>query len=279
LRQAIRAAGAKHVLSFTDRMNVLTLLACFGGPWDVIIAERSNPQRQWLGRVWEFLRRRTYPRCRAIVVQTEYVARYARSLVGTRPVYVIPNGVRPPATVRAPRSRERLIVAIGRLSREKGFDLLLRAFAQVASSHPDWSLQILGEGDERRALESLVHSLQLGDRVRLPGWVNEPEPILQHAAIFVLSSRYEGFPNALLEAMAAGLACISFACDSGPAEIVRHEVDGLLVPAEDVDALAHALDRLVTDEATRVRLAEAATDVVGRFSYDAFFDRWDKVLT
>jgi glycosyltransferase involved in cell wall biosynthesis len=167
---------------------------------------------------------------------------------------------------------------MGRLSPEKGFDLLIRAFAQVAASHPDWSLQILGEGEHRPALEALVHAFQLGDRVRLPGWVDQPESLLQQAALFVLSSRYEGFPNALLEAMASGLTCISFDCDSGPVEIIRHEVDGLLVPAEDTDALARALERLMADEALRVRLALEATTVVARFGYDGVLEQWDRLV-
>lgn len=278
LRRAIREAGARQVISFTDRMNVLTLIACYGGPWDVIIAERSNPRRQWMGRVWEFLRRRVYPRCQAIVVQTESVACQAKSWVGSRPVVVIPNGVQQPAVLRSPETRDRRIVAMGRLSPEKGFDLLLEAFAQAAPSHPGWWLQILGEGGQRRELEGRIQSLQLGARVQLTGWTAEPEPILQQAAVFVLSSRYEGFPNALLEAMASGLACISFACDNGPAEIIRDGVDGLLVPAEDVTALAQALNTLMADEATRLRLAQEATTVVARFSPESCYERWDHVV-
>jgi glycosyltransferase involved in cell wall biosynthesis len=278
LRGAIREAGAPWVISFTDKINVLTLLACRRGPWKVVIAERSVPRRQWMGRVWEWLRRRTYPSCQALVVQTAAVADHARSLVRDRPVHVIPNAVRRPREVISSEERERRIVAMGRLAAEKGFDLLLQAFARIAEIHPDWTLEILGEGDARQSLEALAHELQIDKRVRFSGWIGDPDTAVRHAAVFVLSSRYEGFPNALLESMANGLACVSFDCDSGPADIIRDGEDGLLVPPEDVDALADALGRLMSDGAERARLGAAAAQAVGRFNYDAFFECWEEVL-
>jgi len=114
--------------------------------------------------------------------------------------------------------------------------------------------------------------------VTLAGWIDQPEAVLRAAGGFVLPSRYEGFPNALLEAMACGLPCIATACDSGPAEIIRDGVDGVLVPPQDVDALAEALRRLVSDDAQRARLGRRAVEVTARFSREAFFTRWDAML-
>ena len=278
LREAIREAGAPWVISFTDKMNVLTLLACRRGSSKVVIGERNDPRRQWMGHGWETLRRRTYPNCQALVVQTSAVMAHARSLVRGRPVYVVPNAVRPPHDIIPPNRREHRIVAMGRLTAQKGFDLLLQAFAKVAVTYSDWTLDILGEGDARKQLEALAQTLGIGERVRFRGWTAEPEGILNVAAVFALSSRYEGFPNALLEAMAVGLPCVSFDCDSGPAEIIRDTVDGLLVPAEDVDALASALERLMGDDDERTRLGRAAALAAHRFSYDAFFERWEELF-
>jgi glycosyltransferase involved in cell wall biosynthesis len=279
LRRAIREAGASRVVSFTDKMNVLTLLASWGAPWQVVIAERSDPRRQSLGPVWEWLRRRTYPRCQTWVVQTEAVARFARALAGQRPVVVIPNAVAPPiAAIPPPEQRLTRIVGVGRLSPEKGFDVLVRAFARIAPWFPDWTLQILGTGPQRGQLEDLADSLGVRDNVRWAGWVEEPESALLESGVFVLPSRYEGFPNALLEAMACGLPCIASACDSGPAEIIRDGVDGLLVPPENVDALADALRQLVSDEDKRARLGRHAVEVTSRFSREAFFARWEETL-
>jgi GalNAc-alpha-(1->4)-GalNAc-alpha-(1->3)-diNAcBac-PP-undecaprenol alpha-1,4-N-acetyl-D-galactosaminyltransferase len=279
LRRAIRQAGGWRVISFTDKMNVLTLLACWDQSRQVVIAERSDPRHQSLGPIWEWLRRRTYPRCGAWVVQTESVARYARGLAEASRVAVIPNAVGSPAApLPPPEQRQARILGVGRLSPEKGFDLLIQAFARISPWYPDWTLQIVGDGPQRAVLADLADSLGIRDRVQLVGWMDQPERALLAAGAFVLPSRYEGFPNALLEAMACGLPCIATACDSGPAEIIRHGVDGLLVPPQDVDALAEALRRLVSDDAQRARLGSRAVEVTTRFSREAFFARWDAVL-
>lgn len=278
LRAAIRAAGSTQVLSFTDKMNVLTLLACWGGPWQVVIAERNDPRRQRLGFVWEWLRRRTYPRCKAWVVQTEAVARFARSVV-RRPVVVIPNAVGSPSLpLPPPELPTTQIIGMGRLSPQKGFDLLIRAFARISPDYPDWSLQIFGEGPERANLQRLAESLGVERRVELPGWCAHPEAALSAAGAFVLPSRYEGFPNALLEAMACGAPCIATACDSGPAEIIRDEVDGILVRPDDVQALTAALRRLISDDALRRRLGLRAVEVASRFDEQTFLAKWDQLV-
>lgn len=282
LRRAIRDTGAEHVVSFTDKMNVLTLLASMGKQWNVIIAERSDPRRQKMGRAWELLRRLTYPRCSALVVQSEAVAEHTRRLVRTRPVCVIPNAVAPPTGQadrgQSERSDRRVVIAMGRLSAEKGFDLLIEAFAQIARKHSDWSLRIAGDGHEGPYLVQIIESLGLTERVELCGWVDQAATFFHNANLFVLPSRYEGFPNALLEAMACGLPVISFDCDSGPGEIVRHEKDGLLIPPENVDALAQAMDRLMSSSSERARLGQKATEVTSRFGREVFFRRWEQLF-
>ncbi|MCB9873279.1 MAG: glycosyltransferase family 4 protein [Planctomycetaceae bacterium] len=273
LRKAVQEAHGDHVISLTDKMNVLALLAC--PRQSVIVCERVDPRHHAIGRIWSLLRRWTYPSCRAVVVQTDAVRDHIRQFVKRRPVYVIPNCVAPR---EVSRSSERTIVAMGRLATQKGFDLLIDAFAKVADNHSDWRLIIHGDGPERPVLEQQIRKLGLGDTVELPGWTDDPVQALRNAQVFVLSSRYEGFPNALLEAMAMGLVPISFDCESGPREIIRNEIDGLLVPPQDVDALAAAIERLISNEAQRVAMASRAREVSERFSESKFFDAWDRVL-
>ncbi len=280
LRQAIRAATPDCVVSITDRMNVLALLASRGFDAPIVIAERSDPRHQSMGRIWEHLRRWTYPRCTAAVAQTQSVAQHLSALVGHRPVYVIPNGVVAPAVTAAALTERdaRTVVAMGRLSPEKGFDLLIEAFARLAPQHPDWQLQIAGDGPQRAALQQEVDRHGLGARIQLVGWVADPAEFLSRGALYVMSSRYEGFPTSLLEAMACGLAVISSDCDSGPRAIIRPEVDGLLVPVADPVAMMHAIDRLISDPVTRHGLGERAREVVDRFSMDRFMQRWNEVV-
>jgi glycosyltransferase involved in cell wall biosynthesis len=167
---------------------------------------------------------------------------------------------------------------MGRLEPQKGFDLLIRAYASVADSRPDWDLTILGEGGERRALEGLVARLGLSTRISLPGRDPEALGALRRSDLFVLSSRYEGFPNALLEAMACGVPVISFDCPSGPADIVSDGVDGRLVPAEDVDGLAAAIVELTGSEPLRLAFGAKGAEAAARYSVDRLARRWEEVL-
>jgi GalNAc-alpha-(1->4)-GalNAc-alpha-(1->3)-diNAcBac-PP-undecaprenol alpha-1,4-N-acetyl-D-galactosaminyltransferase len=283
LRRTIGKLRPDTVISFTDRMNITTLLACDPLDVDVVISERIDPSQQRLGANWRALQRRVYSRARALVVQTQAVRAQLTPIMHGRPIYVIPNFVDKPSTDRAPKERsdpnaERQLAAMGRLDYQKGFDLLIDAFAQVGKDHPNWSLVILGEGPERRRLEEQIHSQGLEPRVRLLGWVPDPTAVLRNCDAFVLSSRYEGFPNALLEAMALGLPAVAVDCPSGPADIIRNEVDGLLVPSGDAPTLASALGRLMGDESLRHRLGAQAVEVVDRFSSERYYARWEAVL-
>jgi len=287
LRAAIAGSVPETVISFTDRMNVLTLLACRPLKVDKVVAERIDPSRYEIGRTWSWLRRRLYPSARALVVQTERVRDQMAALMRGRPIYVVPNAVEAPPnnssfSVRPDTSsdptRLHWIVAMGRLVRQKGFDLLIEAFSRIADRHPQWSVKILGEGPARASLKKLIAEKGLDGRVLLAGWEPDPVFVLKQSDLFVLSSRFEGFPNALLEAMACGLPSISFDCPSGPAEIIRDTIDGLLVPAEDVGTLASTIDRVLGDESLRQRLSAEAVHVVDRFSAERYFANWDAVL-
>jgi glycosyltransferase involved in cell wall biosynthesis len=278
IRAAVRASEPAALISFIETTNVLTLLATRGLGIPVIVSERSDPAHFATARTVAALRRVLYPFADAVVVQTEGAGRFF-SPRARRRLRVIPNMVVPaPQGVVHPSAGANRIVGLGRLSREKGFDLLIDAFARVAAEWPDWSLEIWGEGAERPALESLVKAKGLRDRVRLPGRTASPHDALEGAGLFVLPSRVEGFPNALCEAMAAGLPVLAVDCPSGPREIVRDGVDGVLVRAGDSSALAEGISRLLADETLRANLARRAPEIVARFSRERIMGLWDGVF-
>jgi glycosyltransferase involved in cell wall biosynthesis len=176
-------------------------------------------------------------------------------------------------------ARERLtILGMGRLARQKGFDILIEAFARLAHRHPCWDLVIYGEGPERRALERMRDEYGLGERVAMPGLIADPREAFRRSDLFVLPSRYEGFPNALLEAMASGLPVVASRCPSGPAEIIEDARTGLLVPPEDPSALAAAIEKLMLDEKLRFSLGAAAREVREKYSTDRIVECWSRAL-
>ena len=282
LRQSILRDPVDFIVSFGDMANVRVLMACLGTNIPIVITERTDPRQHVLPLAWRVLRRLLYPFAAAVVVQTESVAQWARRFVPAERVHVIPNPVRPPPPLRSRPDvlgTRRTVIAVGRFTPQKGFDLLLNAFARAALPLTAWQLVILGEGPERPALEAQIHMLGLEHNVLMPGVVADPERWLQHAELFVLSSRFEGFPNALLEAMSCGLAVVAFDCPSGPGEIIRNERTGLLIPPADTDALTAAIARLARDPDLSRRLGTAAAlDVAQRFNLNRVAELWEGVL-
>jgi glycosyltransferase involved in cell wall biosynthesis len=212
------------------------------------------------------------------VVQTENVGDAMRRTYGSL-VDVIPNPVAaPPRDTADLPIREAWILAAGRFTHEKGFDLLLHAFSAIAPTHPGWRLRIAGDGPLRDEWQGLAKTLGIADRVEWLGTRRDLPTLFARCGVFVLSSRFEGFPNVLCEAMAAGAPVVAFDCPSGPADIIRHHVDGLLVAREDAEQLSAALLSLVSDRALRAALGANARGITQRFSTGDVMRRWEAVL-
>lgn len=281
VRDTFRASRPDVVVSFIEQANVLALLAARPLDVPVVIGERTDPARHPVGRLWHWLRKRTYPRCAALVVLTKTIAGQMCECVGGRPIVVIPNGVAKPVpmSIHVPVTPDTFaILGVGRLDRAKGFDRLIEAFARIADRHQQWRLVIVGDGPERQRLVEQIESFRLQTRIDLPGHVSNPSPWYARADLFALPSRYEGFPNALLEAMAHGKPVIAFDGPSAVRDVIRDRVDGLLVPDDDVPAFAAALSGLMSDSDRRKRMATSARAIVSRFPLEAFYQRWDAVI-
>lgn len=264
------------VVSFVTRMNVLVLLACIVRPsLPVHVSERSNPELHPIPAPIARLRRLVYPRAQSVVAQTTAVAEWLERNVPRCSTIVIPNPVD-----LVPYSGDRepgLIVAAGSLEPRKGFDLLIRAFAGVARRCEGARLRIWGEGADGTSLRLLADNYGLRERIDFAGRYNDVAAAIGPAEVFVLSSRYEGFPNVLVEAMALGVTPVAFRCPHGPGEIIVDGESGLLVPPEDVDRLADAL-RAALDPAINAVLSDGALMSATRFQLETIGRRWDVLL-
>jgi glycosyltransferase involved in cell wall biosynthesis len=283
LREAISLSRPDVIISFIEKTNILVLMSTIGLSIPVIACEHIDPRYHRIDRVWVVLRWIFYRRGSALVILTEGVRKWAEQFVKSSAVHVIPNPVsqinRDSDGVPTKKYAGKTVMAMGRLAPQKGFDNLLQAFAHCAGKYPEWSLIIIGEGGERKRLEVLIQDLGIENRVELVGQLQNPSHILCQADLFVLSSRYEGFPMALVEAMACQLPVVSTDCPSGPRDIIRDGVDGILVPPDDVAALANAMERLMADPQERQRLAEQAAEVVERFGTDRIMKVWNDLIT
>jgi GalNAc-alpha-(1->4)-GalNAc-alpha-(1->3)-diNAcBac-PP-undecaprenol alpha-1,4-N-acetyl-D-galactosaminyltransferase len=285
LRRFMAEMSPDVVISFLPNVNIMVLLASRGLGLNTVVCERTDPFEMPVGRLLNVLRAILYPQASRLVVQTEAVASKFRALRRpVPPVAVIGNPI--PEEFAAGEAPLQLsdgvpkrLLAVGRLSEEKRFDRLIQAFASISHRHPGWTLRIVGEGPERAKLESLVAQLCIGGRVELPGRRSDIKVEFMNADVYALTSKFEGFPNALLEAMASGLPCVATDCPSGPSEISEQGRTALLVPVDDSPALECALDELMGNSVKRRELAELARlSVTERFSLEHILERWNKVF-
>ncbi len=283
LRRTIRQIKPDIIISFVDIMNIMSILSTMGMKIPVIVSERVNPEQYIIGGVWEKLRFWTYPKSTCLVVQGDDIKDWAFSNWPQLNVKIIQNPVKifnnNSEHINNPFPPGRWILAMGRLEKQKGFDLLLQSFSILKSKLSDsWKLVILGEGQQRSELEAMVKKQGIEDDVWLPGTVKNTTNYLDHASMFILSSRFEGFPNALLEAMASGLPVVSFDCPSGPAEIIENNENGILVPAGNVKSLADEMIRLAEDENECRKIGKNAYSVQKKYSVDKIMKQWETLI-
>jgi GalNAc-alpha-(1->4)-GalNAc-alpha-(1->3)-diNAcBac-PP-undecaprenol alpha-1,4-N-acetyl-D-galactosaminyltransferase len=276
LRALLRQAKPDVVLSFIDVSNILTIIAALGLGVRVVVAERTQPAlNDTVSRPWKVLRRLCYSWSDQVVAQTQDAAAWLERRCKS-PVLVIPNFLRALPQIALPR--EFLIIAVGRLTAEKGFDVLLGAFARVRAQFPHWHLCIIGEGPERRALTEHIAKLDLADRVELLGEIRDVDTWMARAALLVHASRREGFPNAVLEGMGMGVAVICADCRSGPAELITDGVNGRLVPVDNLEVLTRVMSELMSDAKLRERLGAQATKVRRDYAQSVLMKKWEACL-
>jgi glycosyltransferase involved in cell wall biosynthesis len=268
--------GAGVLIGTRPSLNML--IAELGLPgWITVGEEQMN-----LGVHRKPLRRamaRSYGGLDALVVLTESDVQAYRTLLGDGAPRLarIPNTVKPLIGPRADPDAK-VLLAAGRYTSQKGFDVLIPAYAKVAAARPDWRLRLCGRGRDAQRLRELIAEHDLQEHVTLAPPAEDLPGEMERASIYVLSSRYEGFPLVLLEAMGKGMAVVAFDCPTGPADIIRDGRNGLLVPHMDGDALGDAMLRMIEDDDLRHRCAAAAVDAADGYTLAAVGPMWDALL-
>lgn len=262
------------VLVFGSLTNLFTLIALPRLAGRTIVAERSDPVAQQLSWAARTMRAIAYRWAGLIAIQSRYAGSYFKGF-GLHPIALLRNPIKLPSSSREPAAESRLIVAVGRLIASKGYDVLLQAFAIAAPRIPGWHLRIVGAGPELPRLTAMVQGLGLGDSIEFTGFRADPASDYEQAGIFVISSRHEGFPNALCEAMAMALPVIATNCPGGVTELIDHRHNGLLVAVDDVEGMAHALTELAESAELRRRLGREAKLSLDRgFAADSVLASW-----
>ena len=299
LKELVRTSQPDVVLSFMPTANVYSLLAkaSLGGKQRVVVSERVafNANYKGLKRsVLKWLFRRYYPSASGIVCVAEGVKRELMDLgLDEALCKVIPNSVDEGELLRKANERSPhawanevheipLIVNVGRLTEQKGQDVLVRAASALRDRGVPFRLMIFGTGELREPLEALISELQLTDRVQLMGFTPNPYPELSRASVFVFPSRWEGFPNALLEAMTLGVPAVAADCPYGPRELIEADQFGKLVKVDDVAMLADALEETllaIRRPGEEARLKSQSHAGAARFSVERMLSSYVNVLS
>ena len=276
LVRLLRAKRPDLIVSFMEPASLPTTVAAAlcGALPRLTVTVRNNPASLSLARRIAI---RLFYRAVGRIVAPSRGVRHVLERMGLpgRKLFTIENPVVPrEMSCPAPRTPVpfRFILGAGRLHRQKGFDRLLEAFADY--DRLDIHLVILGEGKERDSLKELATKLGISDRVHFPGAVEEIDLWYQSAECFVLSSRYEGWPNVLMEAMANGCPVVSFGCRYGPSEMIETFRNGVLVPEGDIDQLREAMAEVVEDRVLRQRLADGGRQTAAGFHPEKIAARW-----
>lgn len=283
LRKFIVDTRPDIVVSFQDIANYPALFACLFRKSSLVVSERQDLRYYRLARLRGAMRWCFYRFADAIVVQTEQVRDQLESVLDHK-THVISNplcrahNIAQPA--ESPCQKFRMI-SVGRLEKQKNYSLLLEAAAQVLRKHGNWTLHIYGEGSERLKLSDQIASVNMQSRIFLESFSTSIEEELARAHLFVLPSTYEGFPNSLAEATAAGLPCIAYSDVSGVSELVQNGENGILLAPDqrDKSKLADAIERLVVDNELRADMGRKGMINVEKYSNERILDQWLEVLS
>lgn len=269
------ASTDRYVVMLPTTIVLMLLMHRYAGA-PIIVSERADPSR--ISGVKQFLLKRLVKYASGFVFQTEDACKWYKPYIQNAKVKVIPNAVNGEfirndlQTVQ----RGKKIAAVGRFTDQKNFELLINAFARVHTDHPDYELFLYGDGPKRERYMQLADSLNLTDHIHMPGYVNNIGTELSDAALFVLSSDFEGIPNSLMEAMALGIPCVSTDCPvGGPRSLINSGDNGILVPAGSVEDMANAMLFVINDPENAQELGRNAKKIIENLNPEKIYRQWE----
>lgn len=275
LRKIWKELRPDHIVSFIKKNNFMAIVSATGLRIPVIVSVRSNPAREYPDKVTRILARGLFSRTAGVVLQTQQAKEFFSKAVQKK-VTILPNSLsRQFLEQKCSMTRKKEIVWVGRMDENKNPQLLMRAFAKLSEQYPEWSLKYVGEGKLLEELKRVSRQSGCEERVFFTGEVDRVAPEIASSSIYVLTSKQEGVPNALIEAMVLGIASIATNCPcGGPAELIRHGENGILIPVDDEEALVCELKNLMSDEEYRNGLADNAKKLIEIVHPDIVNRKW-----
>ena len=274
LRKELKLIKPNVILSFMTPTNVISIIASLRLKIRCIISERVNPAYYSYGTIINILRKIFYRYSDTVVIQTKSIEKWIVENTGSK-TYLIPNFILNQEKLPN-ESKKDIVLAIGRLDMQKGFDVLIKSFSIVVQKFPNWKLEILGDGNERSNLQNLISHYKLDLNVKLLGFQKDVLPYFYSSSIYVHPSRFEGFPNSLLEAMSFGLPSIS--TKNSADSIIQNEINGLLIDSENIEMLAFSIIKLIQDNNLRKNISMNSLGVNQDFGFNKIILQWERLL-
>jgi len=274
----IRTNDIKVLIGFMTTPNIYAILVSKLANISCLISERVHPNFTQASKIWFLFRKLIYPYTDYLIVQTKEIAHYFSDFINEEKIKIILNPLNPSLIkkINNKTERENIILNVGRLDYQKNQDLLIKAFANI--SNKNWKLILVGDGNKKHSYLALINELKINDSVELVGNIEDVSLYYNKSKIFAFSSRYEGFPNALTEALAFGLACISTDCPSGPTDLINNGENGFLIPVENQSELEMKLQLLMNDDKLRSDFSEKAKLGTEIFESDFVAKQWQELL-